>query len=362
MAAYTNIDDPSAYFQTALYTGNSGTLAVTNDGNSDLKPDLVWTKKRSDTSHHALVDSSRGATKQIYSNLDAAEETVSGVTAFNTDGFTLGSNGTANLNAATFVGWQWKANGGTTASNTDGDITSTVQANTDAGFSIVTYTGNTSNNQTVGHGLGAKPGVILIRNRTRAESWRLNHHAINNGTGMIIVNSTSAYNTTGTTLMNSAATSSVFNVSTDWSVNGNYPFVAWCWAEKQGYSKFGSYIGNSNADGPFIYLGFKPAFVMIKRTDAGTTYSSWAMFDNKRLGYNPTGGPQSLYANRDYAEGKRGQGSANSSEVRINMLSNGFKVKDGGSDEINDAGDTYIYMAFAENPLVTSTGVPTTAR
>ena len=135
--AYTNIDDPSAYFQTALYTGNSGTLTVTNDGNSDLQPDLVWTKKRSGTSHHALVDSSRGTSIQIYTNLTYQDDPVSGVTAFNTDGFTLGSNGTANLSGATFVAWQWKANGGTTTSNTDGSITSTVQANTDAGLSLI---------------------------------------------------------------------------------------------------------------------------------------------------------------------------------------------------------------------------------
>ena len=195
--AYTTIDDPSAFFQTALYTGNGGTLAVTNDGNSDLQPDWVWTKKRSDTSNHALVDSSRGATKQMYSNLTAVEETVSGVTAFNTDGFTLGSNGTANLNGATFVGWQWKANGGTTSTNTDGDINSTVQVNQDAGFSIVTDSPTNNTARSIGHGLGVAPQVVIRRARTRVESWRVFHSAAGS-TGALTLNSTTTYNSSTT--------------------------------------------------------------------------------------------------------------------------------------------------------------------
>ena len=254
-----------------------------------------------------------------------------------------------------FVAWQWKANGGTTSSNTDGDITSTVQVNQDAGFSIVTYTGNTSNNQTVGHGLGAKPGLILIRNRTRAESWRLNNHAINNGTGMIIVNSVAAYNTTGTTLMNVAPTSSVFSVSTDWSVNGNYPFVAWCWAEKQGYSKFDSYKGNGNANGPFVYTGFKPAFVMVKNSSGGVGH--WTMYDNKRAATNLNN--KKLAANLSEAENDNAQLGGDA--YGIDFLSNGFKIRLTGNNH-NVSAATYIFMAFAENPLVTSTGVPTTAR
>ena len=347
--AYSNITDPSAYFQTLLWTGNDvDGRALTNDGNSNLKPDLVWLKNRNVGYNHFLIDSSRGVTKYMSTNTDTADTTWADlVESFDTNGFTVGDDGSQvpNHTGNTFVGWQWKSGGGTTASNTDGDITSTVQVNHDAGFSIVTYTGNTSNNQTVGHGLGAKPGIILIRNRTRAESWRLNHHAVNNGTGMIILNSTAVYNTTGTTLMNSAATSSVFSVSTDYSVNGNYPFVAWCWAEKQGYSKFGTYTG-AGSGSPFVYTGFKPAFILIRRIDAT---NSWGIVDNKR-GYN--GGTETLFADLSNAE---------SSTYTLDLLSNGFRPASNHSI-FNQNSGSYIYMAFAESPFVTSTGIPTTAR
>ena len=364
--AYTNIDDPSAHFHTQVWTGNSGyTVNVVNDANSgDFQPDLIWAKDRVNAYNHDLVDSSRGPTVAFHPNTDAAEYTRTqsnyDFTSFNSNGFTTGApdftnsfGGNNQTNGK--VAWQWKANGGTTASNTDGDITSTVQVNTDAGFSIVTYTGNTSNNQTVGHGLGAVPGFILIRNRTRAESWRLNNHAINNGTGMIIVNSTAAYNTTGTTLMNVAPTSSVFSVSTDWSVNGNYPFVAWCWAEKQGYSKFGKYVGNGSADGPFVYTGFKPAFLMIKNSSGGVGH--WTMYDNKRAATNLNN--KKLAANLTEAENDNAQLGGDA--YGIDFLSNGFKIRLTGNNH-NVSAATYIFMAFAENPFVTSTGVPTTAR
>ena len=358
--AYTNIDDPSAYFQTALYTGTgNANNAITNNGNSDLQPDFIWFKSRDAGHSHYVVDSSRGRDKGLYPDGDNSEVTSSGSTtdcqSFDTDGFTVGTPEDANStnsSSSSKVAWQWKCNGGTTASNTDGDITSTVQANTDAGFSIVTYQGNTSNNQTVGHGLGAVPGVILIRNRSRAETWRLNHSSVNNGTGMIQLNNTAAYNTTGTTLMNVAATSSVFSVSTDWSVNGNYPFVAWCWAEKQGYSKFGTYVGNGSGtsdgtfNGPFVYTGFKPAFIIIRRTDSG---DNWMMHDNKREGYNPAN--DELMANLSNAE---------QAYDTIDLLSNGFKLRH-TAGRSNNNGGTYIYMAFGQS-LVGSNNVPCTAR
>jgi len=173
--AYTNIDDPSAYFQTALYTGNSSNgFVITNDGNSDLQPDLVWIKKRSGNADHPITDSNRGTSTQVYANLTYQDDPVSGVTAFNTDGFTLGSNGESNLSGSTFAAWQWKANGGTTSSNTDGTITSTVQANTDAGFNIVTYTGNGANSN-FGHGMGEQPDMVFVKNRTSAASWCVWH-------------------------------------------------------------------------------------------------------------------------------------------------------------------------------------------
>jgi len=350
--AYSDIKDPSAYFQTALWTGDGlDNKQITNDGNSDLQPDWVWLKDRTQAESHAVFDSTRGATVRLQPNSNTLESTETAtLKSFTTDGFTVGTSGSVNngSNPDQYVAWQWKCNGGTTSTNTDGDITSTVQVNQDAGFSIVTYTGNTSNNQTVGHGLGAKPSVILIRNRTRVESWRLNHQSINNGTGMIRLNSTDAYNTTATTLMNVAPTSSVFNVSTDWSVNGNYSFVAWCWAEKQGYSKFGKYVGNGYADGPFVYTGFKPAFLIMKETSSSG--GNWVMFDNKRDTHNVT--KHRLFPNLTNSD--------NTTRNYIDLLSNGFKLRDTDVDH-NQSGQTMIYMAWAENPFVAG-GIPTTAR
>ncbi len=350
--AYSTIEDPSAHFQAIGWTGNDvDGRALTNDGNSNLQPDLVWLKAEVGYNHF-WIDSSRGVTKYMSSNTDTADTTWTDlVESFDTNGFTIGDDGgqvpnhTGNIHHA----WQWKANGGTTSSNTDGDITSTVQANTTAGFSIVTYTGNTSNNQTVGHGLGAKPSVIIIRNRNRAETWRFNHQRINSGTGMIQMNNTTAYNTSATTLMNAAATSTTFSVSTDWSVNGGYPFVAWCWAEVQGYSKFGTYKGNGSADGPFVYTGFKPAFILFKKSsDSG---DNWMMYDHKRPGYNVTN--KAYHPNSSAAE-------YTNANTNLDMLSNGFKLRS-SHGWVNQNTHTYMYMAFAEQPLVAN-GIPTTAR
>ena len=341
--AYTNIDDPSAFFQTALYTGNGGTLVVTNDGNSDLQPDWVWTKKRSDTSNHALVDSSRGATKQMYSNLTAVEETVSGVTAFNTDGFTLGSNGTANLNGATFVGWQWKANGGTTSTNTDGDINSTVQVNSDAGFSIVTDSPSNNTARSIGHGLGKTPTFIIRRARTRVENWRVLFDGFGT-TGGINLDSDGTYNSS-TTLF-TGVTSTTFGVGTDFSVNGNYNYITYCFTDVQGYSKSGKYVGNGSTNGPFVYTGFKPAWVIIK---ANSNYKYWNIFDNKR---NPFNGVDKRLA--------PALSNAEDTVSSIEFLSNGFKIRNSGTT-LNENNTNIAYFAMAENPFVAG-GIPTTAR
>jgi hypothetical protein len=347
--AYTDIDDSSAHFQVTLYTGNSSNLTVTNDGNSDLKPDLVWTKKRSDTSHHALVDSSRGATKQIYTNLTAAEETVSGVTAFNTDGFTLGSNGTANLNGATFVAWQWKMNGGTTVSNTDGNITSTVQANTTAGQSIVTWTGNEQSTATVGHGLDKTPETIIYKRR--------NNGTYNWTAHLLQLGSLSNGNTYGgyPNLTNSweqttqpAPTATIFKPTNGAPTNSG-TMLAYCFHSVKGYSRMGVYMGNGNGNGPFAYTGFKPAFIMLK----GNQTNHWVIYDHKRPGFNNKN--YELHTNLTAAE------YTGASYYNMDIYSNGFKpmLTD---PSINGAGAKYAYMAFAENPFVTSTGVPTTAR
>ena len=363
--AYTNIDDPSAYFQTALYTGNAGTLSVTNDGDSDLQPDLVWTKCRSGASHHTNVDSSRGVTpqgKQIYPNLAHQEETVSGVSGFLTDGFTLGSNGTANSDGATYVAWQWKANGGTTSSNTAGTITSTVQVNSTAGFSIVTYTGNGSTaDQTVGHGLGVRANAVIVKNRDSAANWVVYvdgldvNHCLELNTpdgqsdstqGRVLSSSAGSYGTSSIfTLRNGSGSVIQTNTSGE-------DYVAYCFAGKQGYSKFSSYVGNGVANnGPFVYLGFKPRFIMIKSTTATGSHVIW---DSKRSPFN--GMDDYLVAAEGDAEGTNGI-------FTIDAVSNGFKIRNTGANNgLNQSGTKYVYYAFAENPFTTSTGVPTTAR
>jgi hypothetical protein len=340
--AYTNIDDPSAHFQIALYTGNGSTQNITNDGNSDLQPDLVWTKARSDTSHHTNVDSSRGAGKQIYPNLTAAEETVSGVSGFLTDGFSLGSNGTANANTITHVAWQWKANGGTTASNTDGSITSTVQANTDAGFSIVTYTG-TGSAATIGHGLGVKPDIIIFKRRNGTNNWDFQYK----GELRLTLNLTDAEATNVLCTFTSTTTDLGSTATAEKNANtGTY--VAYCFAEKQGYSKFGKYVGNGAADGPFVYTGFKPAFVLVKSSSAT---HNWHILDNKRDPSNVV----DKYLNPDNT-------AAEDTFTFGDFVSNGFKWRSSSGTSFNESGTSYIYMAFAENPFTTSTGVPATAR
>ena len=353
--AYTTIDDPSAYFQTALWTGNNTTQAITNDGNSDLQPDLVWLKMRSSEANqsHRWTDSTRGVTKSLESDDNDTELTeASGLTAFNSDGFTLGGAGGYNGSGRTYVGWQWKANGGTTSSNTDGSVTSTVQANTTAGFSIVTYTATGSGDITVGHGLGAVPKVIIGKVRNQTYSWRVYHESIGNANTLILnlTNASSATNAWGDT----NPTSSVFTAGRGADDNMNFgsgdTIVAYCFAEKQGYSKFGSYTGNGNADGAFVYTGFKPAFLILKNT---ADIADWTVWDTTRYPTNPQN--IQLYPNLNNPE------DTHSASTIIDFLSNGFKLR-GTNNKVNGSSDSIIYMAFAEHPFVSSTGTPTTAR
>ena len=347
--AYTTIDDPSAHFQTDLYTGTGSELVITNDGNSDLQPDWIWIKNRTDnsTNHHAH-DTSRGTTATLFLNKTDLEETQSqSVKSVQSDGFTLGTWDGNNISSKNFVAWQWKAGGGTTASNSNGSITSTVQANTTAGFSIVTYTG-TGSVATVGHGLGVKPDMMILKNRDSAVNWIVYHKDTNDSANYFLrLNTTDTTQYSGGRFNGTQPTSSVFTVGTSSQTNNNGDdIVAYCFAEKQGYSKIGKYAGNENANGPFVYLGFKPAFIMIKNA---TVISNWRMFDNKRIGYNVAN--YKLLPN---------SASQETTDVQIDMLSNGFKIRTSDS-EIN-SGATHIYMAFAENPFVTSKGIPTTAR
>jgi len=353
MAAYTTIDDPSAYFQTKIYTG-SNNQSVTNDGNSNLKPDLVWTKRRAVTETAMMQDSTRGANSQLFTANTAAESTrTDQVQTFDTNGVTFGTDtaGYSNVAGNTYVMWQWKANGGTTSSNGDGGITSTVQANTTAGFSIATYTGNSNNPSSIGHGLGVVPKFYVIKQRDAVNPWKVYHSGIATDAEDYVME----LNTTGARENNAiwndtGPTSSVINFTDHGGVNqSGETYVAYCFAEVQGYSRFSSYIGNGNANGPFVWTGFKPAFVIVKKSsDTG----NWLVYDNKRGAFNLN--DEYVYANEASAE-------ATSSTSGYDFLSNGFKVRNTYNDG-NVSSETYIYMAFAENPLVTSTGIPTTAR
>jgi len=347
--AYTNIDDPSAYFQAAIYSGSNSLQAITNDGNSDLKPDWLWIKQRSSTEHHMLVDSTRGVSKYLLSSSTIAEQTVtSRVETLDTDGFTVnGASNPVNALGGTYVAWQWKANGGTTSSNTDGSVTSTVQVNQDAGFSIVTYTvGIAGGNHSVGHGLGVAPDFIAIKCRGTAQDWLVYHSSL--GSGNYIKLNTTAGSVAYADSFGDGVTSSVFGYNYAGTTIANQPYIAYCFAEKQGYSKFGSYVGNGNDNGPFIYTGFKPAFVLTK----GTNASQWRLYDSARS-------PNNVNINRLFPYTNSAE--ATDTDAGIDMLSNGFKIRGSGGD-YNASGTTYIYMAFADNPLVTSTGIPTTAR
>jgi len=343
--AYTTIDDPSAYFHTQLYTGTGSELSVTNNANAgDFKPDWIWIKQRNASTDHGMFDSTRGVTKNLKTNKTDTESTeVQSVKTFNTDGFTLGTSGDYNGSSDTHVAWQWKANGGTTSTDTNGAVDSTVQANTTAGFSIVTWTSAGSTN--VGHGLGVAPNLIIIKARNAAENWLVGSDEIV-WTKRIRLNLTDA--SANSSAFGQAPTSSIFYCS---PANASYNYVAYCFAEKQGYSKFGSYTGNGNADGPFVYTGFKPAWLMLRNTVDG---EDWLIWDVKRDIANSTGNPMTgrLKANDTIAE-------VNGND--IDFLSNGFKIRT-DSGYANGNGNTIIYMAFAEHPFVSSKGVPTTAR
>ena len=357
--AYTTIDDPSAHFQANAYSGSSNPQTITNDGNSDLQPDFLWSKRRDSAAPHYLFDSTRGVNSSLSSDDTDAVDTATGYLAsFNSDGFTTGSDSALAYSGRTYVAWQWKANGGTTSSNNDGSYTSTVQANTTAGFSIVKYgdasSFSASTPATVGHGLGKTPKWIIIKNLDGSRSWGVHH--VSNGAGKIIyLDLTNAVaNSTGFD-NGTLPTSSVFTVNTLNVANGNnLEYIAYCFAEIQGYSKFGGYNGNGNADGPFVYTGFKPAWVMTKRTD---TTGNWYIYDSTR---NGSSGPDTnqahtiLYANDTSAE-------IDNSSRGIDMNANGFKIRNTLND-VNNSSGTYIYMAFAHHPFVSSEGAPTTAR
>jgi hypothetical protein len=302
-----------------------------------MQPDFLWIKSRSSAFDNELYDSVRGVTKYLASNTTAAEATEtagSGVTSFNSNGFTLGPAGGAyvNNNALTFVGWQWKANGTPAVTNTAGSITSTVSASTTSGFSVATYTG-TGANATVGHGLGVAPKMVIVKCRNNAEDWAVYHANLTSAAYVVLLNSTAGQANSPTNFNSTAPTSSVFSVGTAGNTNGNtQTYVAYSFAEVAGFSKFGSYTGNGSTDGPFIFTGFRPAFVMCKRTDG---VSNWNMADNRRPAYNAA--DEMLLANSS---------SSALTSYPVDLLSNGFKLRttEGGYN----ASGSYIYAAFAE--------------
>jgi len=328
--AYTDIDDPSSVFQCTLYSGNAGTQTITHGGNSDLQADLIWLKGRNHSESHFLTDSSRGVNSQLYANQTIAEGTATNVvTAIGSDSFNIGNYSDINTSGKNYVSWNWKKQAGV--------------------FDIVTYTGNGSN-RTISHNLGAVPTMMVTKVRSTTNQWLVYHKSMGNTETMKWDDTSAA--TTQSNLWNSTTpTSSVFSVGTHTGSNLNGgTFVMYLFGDKQGVSKMGSYKGNGNADGPFIYTGFRPAWIMQKST---TTTYGWQIYDNKRSGFN--GDNDELVANTTSAETN---GSGNGFP---DILSNGFKLRNTDINK-NASGVTYIYMAFAENPFVTSTGVPATAR
>jgi len=344
--AYTTINKSTDYFNTKLYSGNGSTQSITGVG---FQPDWVWTKQRSGTEHHNSNDAVRGATKVIFPNLTNAEQTVSNlITGFVSDGFSVGDNAGANNNGSTYASWNWKA-GGSASSNTDGSITSSVSANTTAGFSIVSYTGNATDGATVGHGLGAVPDMLIGKDLSDTSGWGVWHKDLTNAGYKLSLNTTDGQADDSALFGGSsrtAPTSSVFTLGSGGGLNGSNANIVYAFTSITGYSKFGSYTGNGNADGSFCYLGFKPAWVMLKKTN---NTESWLIMDNKRQGYNPEN--EYLIADLNNAEG---------TPNHIDLLSNGFKLTSTGGG-FNGSGDTFIYMAFGQS-IVGSNNVPCTAR
>jgi len=355
--AYSTISKPSLHFNTKLYIGNGSTQhSITGVG---FQPDWTWIKSRDDSYNHFVFDAVRGVGKQIYPNQNNAEATnMNNLYSFDTDGFSLAQSGNddvTNKNNSNFASWNWKANGSGSA-NTDGSINSTVSANTTAGFSIVSYTGNGTSGATIGHGLGAVPKLIIIKQYSSnggSENWGVYHHSLGNGKFLFLNINNSEMTSTGY-WNNTTPTSSVFTLGNNDVVNNNtVSYIAYCFAEKSGYSKFGSYASNNTSgDGPFVYTGFAPALVITKISSTGGSH--WRIFDNKRESYN---------GDRQYLQPDQAGTESNNDPSQMDLLSNGFKLR-GAEGDSNYNTETVIYIAFAEEPLVANVGqsIPATAK
>ena len=334
MAAYTTIDNPELYFQAVIYTGNGGTNAITLPGSENMSPNLVWCAERDSTSSPKICDTLRGTETVLRPDGTTAEATDGGVvTSFDSDGFTHGADNGINENTRPNVGWCW------------------VESVT-AGFDIDLYAGNTTSGRTEAHSLSAVPHFMIVRCRNNGDNWMVYHHKVatsNPETYWSQLNTTAASSTSGGTGIwnDTAPTSSVFTLGNSGTVNEGYNYVAYLWTGKQGFSKFGSYTGNGNANGTFVYTGFRPAWIVMKRTN---NTGEWGVFDNKRDPFNKM--TTELKANSHEAEEANGA---------VDFLSNGFKLRD-TAVFMNGSADTYMYMAFAEAPFVNSSGVPANAR
>jgi len=348
--AYTDIDDPTLYFSTTLWTGNGSDDRDIVVAGTGMQPDWVWIKDRDNVRDHQLFDSVRGVGKILLSNSTAAEgDDDNRLSAFNSNGFEIGTNTTVNDNSQKYVAWNWKAGTSFTndASSTSvGSIDSAGSVSTTAGFAIISYTG-TGSAETIAHGLGATPGLIITKKRNTTDSWFFWNKSFS-ATQYLSMDTTNAVGT-ASTVFGTLPTSTVYSTGGGSGTGASgHTYISYLFAEKQGYSKFGSYTGNGNADGTFIYTGFKPAMFMLKKTSAT---DPWLIYDNKRSPINQV--QANLQANSTNAEV--------TNTVYLDFLSNGVKFRNTDNDG-NLSGGTYIYMAFASNPFTTSTGVPTTAR
>jgi hypothetical protein len=345
--AYTTIPKSTVQFAPEIYTGNGSNKTIST---LNFQPDWVWIKNRATTDMNVLFDSLRGATKRIASDSTAAEATeAQDLTAFNTNGFTVSTSGAVNSNSVSYASWNWK--GGTTsgiATNGDTDITpSSYSFNQTSGFSIIRYTGIGGQPIQIPHGLGVQPKMFIIKRLNSTGSWGVLPQQIS--TGHLYLDAVSALSTVNPLSGGVLADTVNFSVSNSGDVNASGgTYVAYCFADVQGFSKMSSYTGNASTDGTFVYTGFKPAFVMLKNSASSGT--DWQIYDDKRLGYN--GGDRSLAPNTTAAE-ETGQG-------KIDFLSNGFKLKTASANQ--NAAALYVYMAFAEEPLVSTNGIPATAR
>ena len=350
--AYTNIDKSTLHFNTKLWTGTGSENAISGIG---FQPDFVWIKQRNTTRDHNAFDAPRGATKRVYPNASTAQDTAAQVLkSFDSDGFTLGTDTSANQSSGTYVGWNWKLNG-QGSSNTSGTINSTyTSANTSSGFSIITYTGDGNSGATIGHGLGVVPKIVLIKKLNGADAWFMTGENLGWNKYLNLNSSSAESGASNNSFTGTAPTTTVFSVGSDSGVNGNGDtYVAYVFAEKQGFCKIGTYVGNGNTNGPFNYTGFKPAWLLTKKLTGAA--ESWFLNDNKR---SLSGG---FNTNSYYMRPDENSAQGTSSSLAIDIVSNGVKIRNSDT-AYNNNNSTYIYMIYAEAPLVGTNNIPATAR